>query len=90
LATEREWEAVGDGFDFDQTIEASFERDSWVVFVAWGPVPAIGWGHGKPALAFTNPIYIDTDGDIDGNGDVWEEPGPGIIEVDRLGLNWCD
>jgi hypothetical protein len=61
--------------DIDRSIDVSLDRDGWVVFLAWGPPPSGPIRYGAPAMAFTNPVFVDLDGDADGDGDPWEAPG---------------
>lgn len=79
------------GFDFDTTYSASFDSDTWVVFVAIGPRPNTASDYGGVTLAFTNPIYVDVDGDTDNDQNAFEAPG--ILPVDLAAINesgWCD
>ncbi len=70
--------------DFDQTISVNVDEDSWVAFFADGPRPEAMIGSSKPVLAFTNPIYIDVDGDTDGDGQLWEAPGVRSLSLEAV------
>lgn len=50
---------------FSGTITASVPpgRDGWVILWARGNRPHGVWARGRPSFAFTNPIFIDGDGD---------------------------
>lgn len=69
-----------DYLDFDQTITLPFERDSWVVFFAWGPTPAGPTGSGKPVIAFTNPLFVTTGAD----GADFQPPGVRPLSLGAL------
>lgn len=78
-------------FDFDTTISASFDSDTWVVFVAIGPRPSTASDHRNPVVAFTNPVFVDVDGDSDSDGEVFEAPG--LLPIELAAINetgWCD
>jgi hypothetical protein len=64
--------------DFEQTVSMTFDRDSWVVFFAHGPAPSGDVRSGKPAIAFTNPIFVEVDGDN------WDAPGVGALSLDAV------
>ncbi|MFB6265404.1 MAG: CehA/McbA family metallohydrolase [Bradymonadaceae bacterium] len=70
--------------DFDRTLSHAANGDSWVVFVAWGPSPSGKVGYNEPVLAFTNPIFLDADGDRDGDGQKWESPGVQTLKLSPL------
>lgn len=72
--------------DFDETISLSVDQDSWVVFVAYGGAPDPIIGSNKRVMAFTNPVFIDTDGDQDGDGDAFEAPGIKPLALDELSV----
>ena len=53
---------AGDYVDFDEAISLTFSEDSWVVFFSFGERPSAPFTTGKRVIAFTNPIFVDTDG----------------------------
>lgn len=61
--------------DFNETRTINVSEDAWVVFFAHGPESTGPLGSGKPTVLFTNPVFIDVDGDADSDGDIWEPPG---------------
>lgn len=85
----------GDWFDrgpevFDREIEVELEEDAHVVVACCGEGRSVGpmygvpegkteWGRGMP-VGVANPVFIDTDGDANGDGIVFEPNG------DDLGL----
>jgi hypothetical protein len=81
---ERDGTTATDHLDFEQTINRSFAQDSWIVFFAYGPNPSGDMSSGKPVVAFTNPIFIDVDGDSDDDGDDWEAPGTIPLTLDSV------
>jgi hypothetical protein len=73
-----------DYLDFDEAVALEIAQDSWVVFFAYGAVPASSAGTGKPVIAFTNPVFVDTDGDLDGDGLAFEAPGVKSLSLDAV------
>ncbi|MFW6057440.1 MAG: CehA/McbA family metallohydrolase [Persicimonas sp.] len=73
-----------DVLDFDQTVSINVDEDAWVVFFADGPQPDATIGSSKPVLAFTNPVFIDVDGDTDGDGQQWEAPGVRSLSLEAV------
>ncbi len=67
--------------DFDQSVSMVFDEDAWVVFFAYGASPSGEVRSGKPVVAFTNPIYVDVDGDADSDGQDWEAPGARALSL---------
>ncbi len=70
--------------DFDKTVSMVFDQDTWVVFFAYGQVPSGPVHTGKPVVAFTNPIFVDVDGDTDHDGNAFEAPGAGPLSLDAI------
>lgn len=70
--------------DFDQTVQITVAEDAWVVFFAWGAQPSGEVRSSKPVVGFTNPIYIDVDGDADSDGDAWEAPGARALSLEAV------
>ncbi|QDV75167.1 CehA/McbA family metallohydrolase [Botrimarina mediterranea] len=75
---------------FDREIEVELEEDAHLVVACCGEGRSIGpmygvpegkteWGRGMP-VAVANPVFVDTNGDVDGDGVVFEPNG------DDLGL----
>jgi hypothetical protein len=75
---------------FDREIEVELDEDAHVVVACCGEGRSVGpmygvpegkteWGRGMP-VAVANPVFIDTDGDANGDGIVFEPNG------DDLGL----
>ncbi|MBA2663329.1 MAG: CehA/McbA family metallohydrolase [Bradymonadaceae bacterium] len=85
---EREAEA-DPRFDFDAHIELELSEDSWVIFFAYGPEPSGDVPYNVPVLAFTNPVFVDVDGDADSDGNPWEPPGARPIELSALDQGYC-
>jgi hypothetical protein len=81
---------AGARLDFEETVELTFEQDSWVVFFASGPQPSGDVRIGVPVIAFTNPVFVDVDGDANGDGRAWEAPGVGPLNLDALFPGLCD
>jgi hypothetical protein len=85
----RDQSVANEHVDFDQVVSTAFDRDSWIVFFAYGPSPSGDVRSGKPVVAFTNPIFINVDGDADGDGDDWEAPGVGALSLEAVD-NLCN
>ena len=75
---------AADHLDFQQDVPIVVDEDAWVVFFAHGPAPSGPVPTGKPAVAFTNPVYLDVDGDANTDGDPWEAPGTGALSLDAV------
>lgn len=75
---------AGDHLDFDTTVSLSVDRDTWVVFFAYGAPPSGEVRSGKPVVGFTNPVFIDVDGDADSDGQPFEAPGFGPLSLDAV------
>lgn len=82
--------AAGARFDFDETIALSFDKDSWVIFFAYGPQPSGDVRIPVPLIAFSNPIFIDVGGDANGDRAQWQAPGIGALDLDGLNQGFCD
>lgn len=65
--------------DFAETVSLTFSEDSWVVFFSYGGSPSGPVHSGKPVIAFTNPVFVDTDG----NG-VFDAPGLRALELSPI------
>jgi hypothetical protein len=65
---------AGAATPFTYRTELPVQRDAWLVAVVWGDTPLSSVLAGTPIrpFAFTNPIYLDADGD----GDARIEPRP--------------
>jgi hypothetical protein len=75
---------AGEHLDFDQTVSITFDDDSWVVFFTYGASPSGEVSSSKPVVGFTNPIYVDVDGDADGDGADWEAPGARALSLEAV------
>lgn len=67
--------------NFEETIQVELERDAHLIVVATGENSNLekGWGRSSESkmnpVAFTNPIYVDTDGHgFQANGDTLDHP----------------
>lgn len=78
-------ERVGDGgeFDFEQTIELQLDEDSWVVLWADGDEPTAPIPRSRQVIAFTNPVFVITEGDS------WEAPGVRPLDLDAIDTGYC-
>lgn len=70
--------------DFEQSISLTFDEDSWVVFFSFGGRPSAPIDSGKPVITFTNPIFVDTDGDTDQDGQAFEAPGLRALSLSAI------
>lgn len=79
--TEVEVDGGFKAYRFEATVELNPEEDAWLVALVEGPTdmfPVVGKGGTRP-LAFTNPLFID----VDGNG--WTPPIDLAEERTRIG-----
>jgi hypothetical protein len=71
---------------FDDTIEIDMpDHDTYLVAVVWGDTPIEVVAPGEYPLGWTNPIFLDIDGD-----EVWTPPG--VADEDDLvflPIDWC-
>lgn len=81
---ERSAEA-GARVDFEETIELSFEEDSWVVFWIDGPSPSGAVRYGERTLGFTNPVYVKVSAE-----DAWQAPGPRALDLAAINTGYCE
>ncbi|MGM0554840.1 MAG: CehA/McbA family metallohydrolase [Myxococcota bacterium] len=72
--------------DFNETQTITVTEDAWVVFFAYGPNATGPTASGAQTVLFTNPVYIDVDGDTDSDGNKFEAPGLGTIDVPTVDL----
>jgi hypothetical protein len=70
--------------DFNQTQTIPVTEDAWVVFFAYGPNATGPVASNAQTVLFTNPVFIDVDGDADSDGNVFEAPGLGTIDVPTI------
>ncbi len=72
--------------DFNETFTLTVTEDSWVVFFAFGPEPSGPVSSRAETVLFTNPVYIDIDGDADSDGNAFEAPGLRTINLPTVDL----
>jgi hypothetical protein len=79
-------EPVGDVIVLDETLELEVpERDTYLMVVAWGTTPMPIVTPGQRPFGFTNPVYLDVDGDGD-----WTPPGiASADDLPNLPIPWC-
>ncbi len=53
------------GLRYEGTLSATIAagRDTWAIAWARGDAPHGQWAQGRPSFAFTNPVFVDGDGD---------------------------
>ena len=69
--------------DFEETIDVEVDEDSWIVFWAEGPEPTAPVPRSKDVISFTNPVFLNVDGDS------WQAPGPRSLDLDPIGGDYC-
>lgn len=70
--------------DLDMTYPLSFKEDTWVTFIAWGPNITNIINGGEAVFSMPNAIFVDVDGDVNTDGNLFEAPGTGRIDLDAL------
>lgn len=71
--------SAGEYVDFDEAISLTFSQDSWVVFFSFGQRPSAPFTTSKRVIAFTNPIFVDTDANAR-----FDAPGPRPLALSAI------
>ncbi|RAL22293.1 hypothetical protein DL240_10600 [Lujinxingia litoralis] len=74
----------GARLDFEETLELSFDEDSWVVFWVDGPPPSGSVSYSERVLAFTNPVYVKVSG-----AESWQAPGARALDLGAINTGYC-
>ncbi len=75
---------AADLVDFDDTVEVDVSVDSQIVFMAFSDTAMVEVNRGDLPFGFTNPVYIDID------GDGWTAPGVPDTDIPEMVTPFCD
>lgn len=79
--------SVEDIVDYDAIYSRLFTEDTWITFVALGPNISNPINDGQLVFSMPNPIFIDVDGDIDSNGNMFEPVGAGSPDNKKIDIS---